>query len=452
MIYNKNRLLILLRVAVIFGFMAGSIISYYETDFVITPIMFALLCLISTGELIWYLQKLQRSWARFLLSIQHQDFNRHYQNESEFPELHEAYDLITESFEKLKANQHADYRLLQTVSEHVQIGLVCYLETGEVVFSNKTVRSILDIEAFHNIHSLRNFQVSVYNYLISDHTVSGALVEGKNEERILIKTEAFSLRNKAYRLASLYDIKSTLDTNELESYQKLMKVMTHEIMNSTTPVLSLIEVINKKLIHNNEQELNQLNPKDQQNIATSLKAIEIRTKGMLKFVKAYRQINKEVKLNIVQINSKTLMNSIEGLIKDQSNIHYSFQDHVDKALKLDADLISQTIINLLKNAKEATNDINTPEIKMIIEASEENLSIVIEDNGDGVSSDNLSEIFVPFYTTKPSGSGIGLALSRKIVKAHGGNLIYKRTDYETTQFRIQLSVTTISDLKIPSFK
>jgi signal transduction histidine kinase len=201
--------------------MAGSIISYYETDFVVTPIMLSLLTLISTCELIWYLHKIQRSWTSFLLSIQHQDFNRHYQDQSEFPQLQEAYDLITQSFENLKTNKHADYRLLQTVSEHIQIGLVCYRKNGEVVFSNKTIKSILGLEAFLNIESLRNLQVNIFDCLTSDHTVSGALVKGKNEQRILIKTEVFSLQNKSYKLASLYDIKSILDTNELESYQKL---------------------------------------------------------------------------------------------------------------------------------------------------------------------------------------------------------------------------------------
>ena len=438
MIYNKYRLFILLRVAVLFGFMAGSIISYYETNFVVTPIMLSLLTLISTCELIWYLHKLQRSWANFLLSIKHQDFNRHNHDPSEFPQLQEAYDLITQSFENLKTNKHADLRLLQTVSEHIQIGLVCYHKTGEVVFSNKKIRSILGLEAFLDIESLRNFQVDIYNYLISDQTVSGALVEGKNEQRILIKTEAFSLQNKSYKLASLYDIKSTLDTNELESYQKLMKVMTHEIMNSTTPVLSLIQVINKKLIHDDEQQLNHLHSKDQQNIATSLKAVETRTNGMLKFVEAYRKINRVIKPNLEWTHSKTLLSSIKGLVIDQSNINYTFHDYVNKELKLDSDLISQTILNLLKNAREAAYSSDKPEIKMIIERSNKDLSIVIEDNGDGVLSEDLSEIFVPFYTTKSTGSGVGLALSRKIVKAHGGNLTYQRTTYETTQFQILL--------------
>lgn len=438
MTFNKNGLFILLRVAVLFGFISASVISLYETDFVVTPIMLCLLALISTSELIWHLYKLQRSWAGFLLSIQHQDFNRHYQDQSEFPQLHKAYDLITESFEKLKTNKHADHRLLQTVSEHIQIGLVCYLETGEIVFSNKTVRSMLGIKSFQNIESLSNKQENVYNYLISENTVSGTLVEGNNEQRLLIKTEKFSLQNKAYRLASLYDIKTTLDTHELESYQKLMKVMTHEIMNSTTPVLSLIQVINKKLIDESENKLNQLNGKDQKNIAISLNAVETRTKGMLNFVEAYRQINKEVNPILDCIHSKTLMNSIKALIIDPSNTYYSFQDNIDKELRLDPDLITQTIINLLKNAKEALLDIKKPEIKMILKMSDNDLCIVIEDNGDGILSDDSSEVFVPFFTTKSTGSGIGLALSRKIVKAHGGNLTYMRTTDEITQFRILL--------------
>lgn len=445
MIYSKSGLLILLRVVILSGFIAGAVISYFKTHFVVTPTMFIILTLISICELTWHLQKLQRSWARFLLSIQHNDFNRNYNDQKEFRELNEAYNLITESFENLSVQKHADYQLLQTVSEHIQIGLICYLKNGEIIFANRAIKSMLGIETFLNVESLREGSIDIHNYLVSNKAVTSALVKGSNEQRILIKTEAFALQNQTYRLASLYDIRSTLDTNELESYQKLMGVMTHEIMNSTTPILSLIQVVNKKLVY--EEKLNPLPSIDQKNVAISLKAIELRTSGMLRFVEAYRKINKDIKPRLERISTKSLIDPIVALTINQSKASFSSKDQVAQDLMIDPDLISQVIINLLKNAEEATLNIEKAVIRLFLEISGNDLSIVIEDNGPGIPAGNLTQVFVPFYTTKSSGSGIGLALSRRIIKVHGGSLNYRRTEQGTTQFRILLpgAINTLAE-------
>ena len=399
------------------------------------------LAIISAVELIWYLGRTEREFTRFLLSIKHQDFSRSYRSQSNYKELQSAYDLITKSFEDLETQKHADNRLLFTVSEHLRIGLVCYDPNGETVFVNKAFREMLGLRSLARLESISQSHQSIYEYLIAENTVSGALAKGNNEEKLLIKTEAFTLRGQHYKLASLYDIRSTLDTNELESYQRLMKVMTHEIMNSATPVLSLIQVVNKKLVDG--EKIRSLSTSEQKNIAFSLDTVETQTKGILKFVEAYRMINKEIRPNMELTSIAELVDPVIKLLIDPNKINFRFDNMVTENIKVDTGLMSQTLINLLKNALEAVFDLENPRIRINSYSSKDILKVTIEDNGGKLDVSQLSQIFVPFFTTKPEGSGVGLALSRKVVNAHGGNLTCEITDEGMTRFSIQLPITAI---------
>ncbi len=443
MIYKRSEFLIILRVIALVIFISATVISYYETDLIITPIMLALLGVITTIELIWHLRGLQRNVTQFLLSIKHHDFSRHYKNQTKFKELNEAYELITQSFEKIQTEKQADYRLLQTVSEHLQIGLVCYKTNGEIMFANSMLKELLRLQSLAKIESLIPTAKSLYDYLINENPVTNVLVEAHKNQKLLLKTESFSLQGKKYKLASLYDIKSALDTNELESYQKLMKVMTHEIMNSATPILSLIQVINKKLI--DDGKIVTLSEKDQGNIAISLNAIETQTAGILRFVEAYRKINKEISPSYEKTNVESLLDPIITLIIDQSETSFTLTNEVHKDFFLDVGLISQTLINLLKNAKEAILENIDPQIHIIVKEMDRQLYLTVEDNGLGIPANKVNDLFIPFFSTKPEGSGIGLALSRKIINAPGGSLTYQRTDAGFTQFVVALPENVFGD-------
>lgn len=436
MTFNSSGFKITARVVVLTVLIIAAVVSYYETDLVVTPIMLSLIALISAVELIWYLGRTERDFTRFLLSIKHHDFSRAYRNQPQYKELQNAYDLITKSFEDLETQKHAENRLLQIVSEHLKIGLVCYDPAGEVVFVNKAFREMLDLESLARLESISQSHPSVYEYLIAEKTVSGALVKDLHEEKLLIKTEAFSLRGEQYKLASLYDIRSTLDTNELESYQKLMRVMTHEIMNSATPVLSLIQVVNKKLVEGDR--IRSLSESEQKNIAFSLGAIETQTSSILRFVEAYRKINKEIRPNKEVTTISTLFDPVIKLLIDPGAIDFYFENQVDEGIRVDTGLMSQTLINLLKNAIEAVNGVNHPQIRISVNKSRELLKVTVDDNGVGIDESQRSQVFVPFFTTKTEGSGVGLALSRKIINAHGGNLICEQTAQKMTRFSILL--------------
>lgn len=435
MISKKGFFLIFIRVLLIVGFSIGLVYSYFQTELYITPIMFGVIILIITLELTWRLQMQERNWASFLQSVKYGDFNRTYQRKTNSKELEEAYDLITQSMETLQTNREVEFRLLQTVLKHVSSAVVCYQEDGEVVFTNKAFNVLLDLPGLSQIDSLAIDYPKIHQVMVAKEGAPSEWIDHANGQKLFAKVESFKLKGKALKLVSLTDIRSSLDAKELDSYQKLMRVMTHEIMNSTTPILSLIRVVNKKLIKGSE--LVALDVKDQSNVSISLNAIEERTSGMLKFVEAYKQINRTIQPHLEPLESKVLVESITSLMTPEMPIGFIVNDEVKSLIVLDRALISQVLINLVRNALDALKDTEQPMLSITLTRDAETILMAVEDNGPGVPANAVQEIFVPFYTTKAEGSGIGLALSRNIVRAHGGTIAYSRVD-DKTRFAISL--------------
>ena len=425
---------ILARVLLLILWVYGMVYTYLTTELMITPVMFALLMFLSVVELSWFLQRQERSWIGFLESIRYQDFNRTYKKQAS-KELSDAYELISQGMEELQSNNQAEYRLLQMVLGHISIGVVCYREDGHVIFTNKSFDALLDIPALIHMDRLKIAYPLMYEVMTQTEASPTGWIDHRNGQKLFVKTESFKLKGINHQLASFTDIRSSLDTKELESYQKLMRVMTHEIMNSANPILSLIKVINKQLIEGDT--LNQPDARGQRNIATSLLAIEERTSGILMFVSAYKEINRPLRARMERISSKDLLGSIDSLMQQASDIELVVKDHFNEYLVIDLSLINQVLINLIKNAIEAINGTPDGKITVIMKREANHAIIAVIDNGPGVPHSNLHQLFVPFYTTKANGSGIGLALSRKIVKAHGGTLEYERAD-EGTHFVARL--------------
>ena len=434
MIFNKGFLHILWRVLLLAMFALGLSYSLVETDFVVTPAIFGLFILISIAELFWFLRRQERNWSRFLLSIEHHDFTRNYQQFYESKKLRDAYELITQSFEQVRRQQESDHLLMKTVLKHLPIGLACYTAEGEATFVNDPFLALLGKKVAPTVRQMKRQFPELAEQAFDPQSGPQEFIVTLQSKRLLIKTESFSLLGFEYKLISMMDVSHTLETHELESYQKLMRVMTHEIMNSATPILSLIRVVNKKLVH--ASGLQQLSERDQRNVGKSLQAVEERTLGMLEFVEAYRKINKPIQPQLGSVQTTEMVDDLQPLMdsfKREVTIHQSYQG----TLWIDQQLMIQVLINLIKNAVEAIEHQVDGKVELKVREVENEVWIEVLDNGSGIKPENLHQVFVPFYTTKEQGSGIGLALSRKIVKAHGGYLGYER-EGAWSCFRIRL--------------
>ncbi len=435
MISGKGFIRVIIRVLILIVLVFGLAYSYLKTELIITPIMFGLLILLSAIEMTWYLLRQERGWTRFLLSVKHKDFSRAYRRQAGSKEMQEAYDLITQSLEELESGKQAEYHLLRMVLGHISVAVACYSDQGEVLFSNKAFNALLGIPGLVNVDRLKLEFPKIHEVMISTHAPPSEWIDHGKGQQLFVKTESFKLKGKDYKLISLTDIKNPLDAKEFESYQKLMRVMTHEIMNSTTPILSLIRIVNQKLVL--DEKLVELDQNDQKNIAMSLNAIEERTAGLLKFVEAYKQINRPIEPVLSACHSRELAAMITSLQATINEGTLAVHDEINGTLILDRVLIGLALNNLVKNAVEATNGTEKPAITVKLSREEDAVQIAVEDNGPGVPQKVLNQIFIPFFTTKAEGSGVGLALSRKIARAHKGSLEYNRVGNHT-QFLLSI--------------
>ena len=253
----------------------------------------------------------------------------------------------------------------------------------------------------------------------------------------ILATE-FKLQDEAFKLVSFQDIKSELEANELESWQKLIRVLTHEIKNSVIPISTLSDVI-LQMVKDDQgvTDLSRLDEEGVEDLVGGLETIEARSKGLANFVKTYDQLTKLPKPQLQPVRVIKLLERVKNLFKaDVDQKRLLFRVDCDPALEIqaDPDLIDQILINLVKNAFEALQRTSNPSIKLSALKGNSEVMIKVKDNGPGIPDEVIENIFVPFYTTKEAGSGIGLSLSRQVMRLHNGSLEVLTTQSTGTVF------------------
>jgi len=260
------------------------------------------------------------------------------------------------------------------------------------------------------------------------------------EIQLSLKATSFKTDEQELVILSIQDIKNELDEKELDSWMKLIRVLMHEIMNSITPITSLSESLSNIYSKDGKPVLpDQVTDKT---IATTLQGLNVikeQGNGLMSFVESYRKLTRVPEPDKKIFKVADLINRITTLYSslEKSNktvLSFSLKNP-DLEIYADQNLISQVLINLLKNALEANE--KNPEGKILLSAginSDNHIEICVSDNGPGISKDNLDKIFVPFFTTRNTGSGIGLSISKQIMKVHGGNLKVRSVINKETVF------------------
>ncbi|NOQ28207.1 MAG: GHKL domain-containing protein [Bacteroidales bacterium] len=413
----------------------ATIFSAYKNEWYVTQIATAVISLGFLIEIIRYAEKYKRGLGDFLLSIKSRDFISSVNALSDKNSKHilkEAYDTILSEFQNIRIDKEVQYHYLKTIVEHIQIALFSYNEIGEIQFINKTASKLLNLHSQHNISQIKNHDINLYNLIKRLKSGEKELVKLKLNDNLMhlsVFATELKIQSKSIKLISLQNIKQELEYQELESWQKLIRVLTHEIMNSVTPISSLSNAINETFENTKGQksELAKISDDDFEDIVSSLKTIENRSKGLLKFVSSYKQLTRIPKPDFKEVNLMELLNHCRTLLKQnisENNINFQLNcaQNIGKTYA-DYDQIEQVIINLIINAIEAVKNQDKPQISIDVLKTELNKhKIVIIDNGKGIDSDEMDKIFIPFYTTKKEGSGIGLSLSRQIMRLHKGSI------------------------------
>ncbi len=382
----------------------------------------------------------------FFEAVKYRDFSRWFPEDrgpKDIRFLYKGFNEINRTIKEINSQNQAQYVYLQKILEMVDIGIIAFnLDDGNVLWSNDSFGEILDLPSFKNIRFVENRKPELFSTIFETYyrTPNSISVALQNENlKILISDTIFQVEEDAFKLIVIQNIDDTLNKNESESWKKLLSVMTHEIMNSIAPISSLADTLQSNLqlaIENPDAsnlELEDLN--------SGIKTIKNRSEGLLKFAKTYRSLSKVTNLNLERVRISELFNNIQLLMAPSikaKNIEIDFTISGPKLeLDIDTHLIEQVLINLLLNAVDACKHKEDAQIK--VQATQnKNRDIVIKvyDNGSGIPQDILENIFVPFFTSKATGSGIGLSLCKQIMLLHKGRILVKSIESEGTVFSL----------------
>lgn len=448
--FRNFRLGIIIRSLVLSIAMFSTVYAFQQNEWYVTTVISAILSIAVLINIIGYAEKYKKGLSEFLLSIKSRDFISSSSLVSDRKSkdiLKEAYNIIMTEFQNIRIDKEVQYHYLKTLIEHVRIALFTFEENGSIQFINKTASDLLGVHQNHKISQLKSLDGNLYNLVIRLKSGESELIKVKIHDELLhlsVYATEIKIQNKQIKLISLQNIKQELEFQELESWQKLIRVLTHEIMNSVTPISSLSNAINESLseIGENKSKLAKISDDDFEDMISSLKTIETRSKGLLKFVSSYKQLTRIPKPDFKEINLVELINHCYTLLKKKmidSNIKFDIIKP-DSAIYVQADYdqIEQVVINLFINAIDAVSNQQNPEIAVKIQAQPSNKhKIIIADNGKGIDPDDMDKIFIPFFTTKKEGSGIGLSLSRQIMRLHKGAIRVNSELNKGTEFILE---------------
>ncbi|MDA3905357.1 MAG: ATP-binding protein [Bacteroidales bacterium] len=352
-----------------------------------------------------------------------------------YKHLNASFNEVLELFKHTRAEKEAQYNYLQTVIQHISIGIIAYRKDGEVDIVNNAIKRLFGINNLKHIQQLNSIDESITHQLINIKAGDSILIKLLKEDEVLqlaaVATE-FKKHGEEYLLVSFQDIHAELEAKEIESWQNLIRVLTHEIMNSITPISSLTTTVNQMVFDDESSALNMkvLNSEEMADVKLALETIGKRSEGLLNFVEIYRNLTRIPKPNFRHISVFDLFQNVEQLFAVQlkeNKIGFSYKILPETLhLTADPDLLEQVLINLVLNAIQALKGCPNPEIKMVSRFNSNNHVIIeIADNGKGIKPDLLDKIFMPFFTSKKEGSGIGLSLSRQIIHMHKGSIHVK---------------------------
>ncbi|MEX2347676.1 MAG: HAMP domain-containing sensor histidine kinase [Balneolaceae bacterium] len=411
-----------------------------ETSYYVSISILGILIVGQIITLVKYLERTNILLTRFLEAIRYSDFTGSFRNKemgSNFDELNESFSEVIERFKKERSEKEESIRYLETVVQHIGIGLICFNGKGEVALLNTAAKRLFKVATLRKIESLKDiseeFFKTVQKLKGGNRSLIRVSVQNETLQLAMYATE-FRMRDEAYKLVSFQNIHTELEEKEMEAWQNLTQVLAHEIMNSITPISSLSATVKMLLEENLSSEAEQvsLNRETVEDVTDALNTISNRSQGLIRFVNSYRDFTQipEPSVELFSVNEVLLRTA--NLMKaqaDSEGIAIEVQTEPE-SLELTADphLTEQVLINLVKNAIRVLSGQDGGKILMKGEIEESGrVAIKVCDNGPGVKKSMTEKIFIPFYTVagdgKTKGSGIGLSLSRQIMRLHGGSLI-----------------------------
>ncbi|MBP9924848.1 MAG: GHKL domain-containing protein [Cyclobacteriaceae bacterium] len=439
-----TRVGILLATMVVFAFVFSSANRSY---ILILALLGAILFQVT--KLMKELESSNENITSFLDSIRFDDLSQSFKTESDDPTIQNLHRELNEAIAKLRMSRKekdSEYQFFKNIVQHVAIGLLTFKRDGSIQIMNTAAKRLLRITKADHIDDLKEVSETLVDTFLKLKTGGRELLQLKfGDETIQLSVFAIelTLRDEEVKLISMNNIQSELEEKEMEAWQNLVRVLTHEIMNSVTPISSLAGIVEEDLKSRiDEQTERPLTKVELEDMYLSLQTINRRSGGLIRFVKEFKNLTHIPKPKLAEIAVKELLEELAHLHKKE------LADHaITITLKInpenlyisaDKTMIEQVLINLLKNAIQAFDEQSDREIWLTAYSNEKGRAVIsVKDNGAGIDADALEKIFIPFFSTKKSGSGIGLSLSKQIMRQHEGSITVKSTLGEGTEFLLR---------------
>jgi two-component system nitrogen regulation sensor histidine kinase NtrY len=444
--FKQFRFNIVLRVLLLTSTCLALFITLNST-FTFTPILVAGLIIYQVWSLIRYVDRTNRELAGFLESIRYSEFTRTFQindRGSSFDELNAAFNDVMKDFQQVRSEREEHFHYLQSIVQSIDVSILAYQRDGTVEMINPAAKKLFQVNNLRNINLLRPLSEKLANTLLSINPGENKLVTVQDDEDILqlaIFATEFKVKDKVILLSTIKNIQNVLEEQETAAWQKLIRVLTHEIMNSIAPISSLSSTVETmvKPYTSGEKEMPDMDMGTIQEIQAALQTINKRSTGLMNFVETYRSLTKIPQPNFAVVNMHELIQNVHTLMKkeaEKKNIAFTSTMEPDTIeVQMDEQMIEQVLINLIKNSLQALGGSKKGMIQIrgfYNKRGRPTMQVI--DNGQGILDDVIDKIFIPFFTTKRSGSGIGLSLSRQILRLHGGSITAKSIPYEETIF------------------
>jgi nitrogen fixation/metabolism regulation signal transduction histidine kinase len=441
-VYHRFRAVCLARVLLLAASLALFLYLLQRPGYPASTLVLALVCGLQVWGLIRYLERTNRELSRFFLAIRHADFSQSFGSTGRgaaFDELQAAFSEVLDAFRATRAAKEEQARYLETVVQHVGVGLLAYDGNGQVELINTAAKRLLRVNRLRRLDELEGFSAELVRALRQMRPHGQALVkvtEGEEVLQLAVRATSFRLREREYRLVSLQNIQGELEEQEMEAWQNLIRVLTHEIMNSITPISSLAATAHGLLL------AGPLEAEETDDVRQAVHTIHERSEGLLRFVQAYRDLTRqpvpEFRLCRVTERFAAVQQLLEGQLR-QARVEMATRvEPAGLEVTADPELLEQILINLVRNAVEALIGRSGARLELRGHTDGRGRVVLeVADNGPGIVEEALPRVFIPFFTTKPEGTGIGLSLCRQLMRLHRGSITVRSHPERETVFTLR---------------
>ena len=413
-------------------------------------LLFSFLLFAQIIAMVRYLNKSNEEIKTFFDSIKYDDLDQTFTtigHSEAANRLNEEFNKVIDQFKEIRREKEADFQYMRNIVQHVGIGLITFNKSGEIQLMNAASKKLLNISQINNVKELEDISPELVDVFFRLKTGGRDLLKLQIADDIIqlaVFAIELTLRGEEFKLISLQNIQNELEEMEMDAWQNLVRVLTHEIMNSVTPISSLAGTVEVELkdLFSDDKQITEIANEDLEDLYHAVQTIQKRSRGLIRFVQDFRNLTHIPKPKINEVKTEEMFKEIKTLLNSEitdNNINYKTNvEPKTLTIMADKELIEQVLINLIKNAFQAFDEQTNRIVEVSATLSDKSRPVItVKDNGNGIDEEAMEKIFIPFFTTKKSGSGIGLSLSRQIMRKHQGTLSVKSKLDEGTEFQMK---------------